>query len=571
MQGISSIARPAVLIALFGLVFLLRLDSPGLFDYDEACYAEVARGMHERGDWSAPELNGEPFFEKPPFLYWTQILGYHVFGVGPFGARFFNALAGLALVLLVYAFSRRPLGEGAAFWAALFLGTALEFLGLARTAFTDMFLALWLVCCLGSFHRANEAWRDDPRSGTGWFLLACFFSGVAMLAKGAVGAVLPGVTILIFALLERRIAPLLRPARAVGGLVLLLGVGLSWYLLLGLTHAGGFGFMRELFLEHHVGRFTTPMQGHSGPIFFYVPVLIVGFLPWSPFLIPALGGLGIHRSEGLARRYLGLMSIFAAVTFVFFSIAATKLPNYIAPVLPVAAMLAGHAFDLARRRATPFEKRWQWAVWLTAGMLALLAALLAGSSLILHRVPAYLGPRIHKVPALIEPFDFGGTHFVGAAILLGSAVAGVLAFRRGRITACVGSYAAGVILLYLVGILWIAPRFDAHFQAPFRTLAREAASIAPEGRRLVLVGIRRRPSATFYGGLRTRYVSRNLPDQIAALFHGPGPEVGIVAEPILDRIREHGPVEVLDRRGGWVLFRCRPGVRHEGAGMRDEG
>jgi len=564
MQGISSIGRPAVLIALFSLVFLLRLDSPGLFDYDEACYAEVARGMYERGDGSDPKLNGEPFFEKPPFLYWTQILGYHLFGVGPFGARFLNAMAGVALVLLVYAFSLRPLGERAAFWSALFLGTAFEFVGLSRTAFTDMFLTLWLMCCLGCFHRADEAWRNDPTSGSGWFFLACFFSGVAMLAKGAVGAVLPGATILVFALIQRRIAPLLRPARAMGGLVILLGVGLSWYLLLGCTHPGGFGFMRELFLEHHVGRFTAPMQGHSGPFFFYVPVLIVGFLPWSPFLIPALGGLGIHRSEGLARRYLMFMSIFAAVTFVFFSIAATKLPNYIAPVLPVAAMLAGHAFDLARRRGTTLGKRWRWAVWLASGTLALLAALLAASSWILSRVPAYLGPRIQKVPALNEPFDFGGSHYLCAAILLGSAVGGVLAFRRGRVAACAGAYAAGVILLYLIGILWIAPRFDAHFHAPFRTLAREAASIAPEGRRLVLVGIRRRPSAIFYGGRRTRYVSRHRPDQIAALFNGPGPEVGIVAEPNLDRIREQGPVEVIDRRGGWVLFRCRPRERDEG-------
>ena len=85
-------ARPAALIGCLGLAYFLCLGEPGLIDYDEACYAQVSREMLERGDLIAPTLHGEPFFEKPPFLYWTQIAGYSLLGVGELGARLFNVL-----------------------------------------------------------------------------------------------------------------------------------------------------------------------------------------------------------------------------------------------------------------------------------------------------------------------------------------------------------------------------------------------------------------------------------------------------------------------------------------------
>jgi 4-amino-4-deoxy-L-arabinose transferase-like glycosyltransferase len=550
--------RPLVLTALFGVVFLLGLDAPGLFDYDEACYAEVARVMYARGEWLAPTLNGEPFFEKPPLLYWTQILGYRLFGVGPFGARFFNALAGLGLVLAVHAFSRRPLGDRAAFLAAVVLGTSLEFFALARTAFTDTFLALWLTLCLGCFHRAAEAWRASPSSGTGWFLGACAFSGLAMLTKGAVGAVLPGVAILVYLLGQRRVGALFRPVRLAAGLVILAGVGLSWYLLLGLTQPGGFGFMKELFWEHHVGRFTAPMQGHSGPFFFYVAVLVGGFLPWSVFLLPALTREGIARAEGEARRYLLLMSFFAGITFVFFSIAATKLPNYIAPVLPAAALLVGHAFERRLERPEPAGRLWRASVWITAGLLGLLALVFLAAPFVLAALPDWLGDKADKRPGLAEPWALGAAPYLAAAALLGAAIGSVMGLVRRRFALVAASLAAGMVCFFLVVVLFLVPRYDAQFAAPLHGLARRAAATAEPGQAVVLLGIRHAPSVIFYGGRRTRYVSRKRPDEIAGLFAGPRPEVGITVAAHVHCLKGPGRVEILERRKGYVLFRCLP-------------
>ena len=550
--------RTLLLAVLFGFLFLAGLGTPGLLDYDEACYAEVAREMYTSGEYLTPTLNGEPFFEKPPFLYWTQVAGFHLFGPGPLGARVFNTAAAVSLVLALFLFARRPLGHRGAFLSALILGTSLEFVGLARIAFTDMFLALWLFLCLGCFHRSYEKCRAETTGGLSWFLSACFFSGLAMLTKGAVGIVLPGTAIFLFLLIQRRLRFLFHPPRFIPGLVLLLGVGLSWYLLLGLTHTGGFSFMKELFWEHHVGRFSRPMQGHSGPFYYYVPVIVLGFLPWSPFLLPALAGNGLARAEGECRRYLMLTGIFAAVTFLFFSAAATKLPNYIAPILPCTALLVSHAFLQSVHVPAPAGRLWKWAVRSSVSSLFLLSALWITAPLLLQMLPDWLGEKALKRPGLAEPLDLGWGPYLAAVALILAAAGGGLLFRKKRFLAASRVLAAGMFAFFLVVMFLLVPRLDAHFIAPLRNLSKEAVAAAPPGKRVVLLGIRRAPSVVFYGGRQTRYVSRKLGDQIAALFHGPGAEIGITVEAYLERIKGPGRLEVLDRKTGYVLFRCIP-------------
>jgi len=557
------LARPLVLLLLFGTLFFVDLGGSGLFDYDEGCYAETARQMMLSGDWLNPVLNGEPFYEKPPLLYWSQALGYRLFGVGPFGARFFTATAAVALVLALYAFARRPLGPRAAFLAALALGTSLEFPPLARIAFTDMLLMLWLVLCLGTLHRAFEAW-DAPR-GFAWLLAACFFSGLAMLTKGAIGLLLPGAAAFLhLALGGRLVAVLRRILWILPGLVLLLGVGLSWYLLLGFTHPDGFGFMRELFLEHHVGRFSQPMQGHEGPIFFYVPVLLVAFFPWSPFLPMAFTRGGFWRAGVEERvRFLRLFALFGAVTFLFFSIAATKLPNYVAPVLPCLALLVGNLFDREGRRlandgaALP-DLGWRLSVVVTAGVLFAVAAAIAAAPIVIATIPDLLGDAAEKVPGFAEPFSFGPGPWLAAAVLAATGVLAIVWERRRHLARVAGVLAGGTAAFFFVVILFLLPRYDAHFRAPLREIAALAGKEAAPGRRVALVGIRHAPSVIFYGGRETVYIGKNRTSDIAALFEGAAPEVGITTEAYLENLRRAGPAEILEQRGGYVLFRCPP-------------
>jgi len=546
----SAVRRDVAWLVALAALGLFGLGSIGLVDYDEAAYAEVARTMWTSGDWLVPRLCGEVFFEKPPLLYWVQALGFAVFGVGELGARIGTALAGAALPLVLYGFARRPLGARAALFAAVALGTSFEFLALARIAFTDMLLMLWFTVCIGALHRAFEA----PARGTGWFVLACLASALAILTKGAIGVLFPGAVALVHLLLLGRLREALRPGWIALAIPLVLGVGFSWYLLLGLTQPGGFGFMRDLFLEHHVGRFTAPMQGHSGSPLFYVPVLLIGMLPWSPFLPLALARADLRAGDERAR-FLRLFALLSALVFVFFSVAATKLPNYIAPALPGFALLVGDLFARARPRDRGFAA--SLAATLAAGIVLELALALA--PLVPAQLPRLLGERAHKLPGLSRSFVLGEAPVLAALAIAVGVAAALMAFRALRIERVFAALAIGFLGGYTILFQAVLPTIDARFAAPLRTLSARAAALTPSGEPIVLLGLRHRASVCFYAERPTEYVSAGGGRKAReALFGGAGTRMGITSAPMLARFPQPERLEVFERDSGYVLFRTRP-------------
>ena len=542
--------REAALLAAFATLFLVRLGAVGLIDYDEAAYAQAAHEMLQRGDWLAPSLNGEPFFEKPPLLYWGQILGYRTLGVGAAGARVGNSLAALATLAALYSFSRRPLGARVASLGALVLGTSLGFVTLARVALTDLWLLLFIVLALGCLHRSVEAAGSRRTGGSLWFAGFCACCGLAMLAKGAVGALLPAAAAVVYLASLRRLALLLRPAWWLPGGAVLLGIGLSWYLLLGLTRADGFAFMAELFHEHHVGRFTSPKEGHRGPLLYYVPVLALTFAPWSAFLPVAVIRRLDARSE--RERWLRLLGLLSAVTFVFFSAAATKLPHYLMPALPGLALLV--ADRLAGDGPPPARRALAWSVAATVVLLIGLAAGLAATEWIAAALPAWLGAKARKAPELGYPLDLG--YCLHAAALAALATAAVVISCRRAPRQLAFRLGAGSLLVWALVAWGVMPRWDAHFQRPLRELAVSAAEHDDSGERLLLVGLRRRPSVVFYGGRATEYASeRDLP-RVAARLTGPPLRLAIASEAGFAAIARGVAVEAISRDTGYVLFRA---------------
>ena len=539
-------------LAALGLLGLVGLGSIGLVDYDEAAYAEVARAMWTSGNWLVPRLCGESFFEKPPLLYWVQALGFAAFGIGELGARIGTALAGAATPFVLYAFARRPLGARAALFAALALGTSLELVVLSRVAFTDMLLLLWFTICLGALHRAFAA----PALGTGWFALACIASALAILTKGAIGVLFPGAVALVHLALLGRLRELLRPTWMALAVPLVLGLGFSWYLLLGLTQPGGFGFMRDLFLAHHVGRFTAPMQGHTGSPLFYLPVLAVGMLPWSAFLPLALWRAELRGHDERAA-FLRLFALFSALVFVFFSIAATKLPNYLAPALPGFALLVG---DLFGRASEPARER-GFAASLATALAAtlLLATALALAPLVPPLLPQLLGERADKLPGLAQPFVLGAAPVLSALVLAGACAAALAAFRAHQSARVFAALAFGFACTYTILFQVALPRVDARFSAPLRRLAALAAPLAPAGEPIVLLGLRHRPSVCFYAERATEYASASGGQKTeAALFGAVDLRVGITSDALLMRFPARERLETLERDSGYVLFRVRP-------------
>ncbi len=550
-RELSATRRDVGWLAALAVLALVGLDSIGIVDYDEAAYAEVARAMWKSGDWLVPMLCGETFYEKPPLLYWTQALGYLVFGVGEYGARIGTALAGAAMPFVLYAFARRPLGRRAAFFSAVALATSLEFVALSRIAFTDMLLLLWLALCVAALHRAFEA----PERGLGWFALACVASGLAILTKGAIGVLFPGAVALVHLVLWRRLGAALRPAWIALAPPLVLGLGFSWHLLLGFTHPDGFGFMRDLFLEHHVGRFSAPMQGHEGTPLYYLPVIAVGFLPWSPFLPLALARTSL-RGRDERERFLRLFALLSGVVLAFFSIAATKLPNYAAPALPGLALLVGDWF--ARATAGDSSRGMVASQRAALACVALLGLVFALAALAAPQLPELLSERARERLALTEPLALGLAP-VGAALALaatfGFALRAVRARRPGELFAAL---AVGFACTYAIAFQAVLPRVDARFGEPLRRLAVRAAQVVPADERIVMLALRRRPSVCFYADRETTNAGRGSgfsPE--SPLFRVPEGRVGITREALLSRFPEAVSVEVLERDSGFALFRAR--------------
>jgi 4-amino-4-deoxy-L-arabinose transferase-like glycosyltransferase len=321
-----------------------------LFEPDESRYAEIAREMTLRGEWVVPYLQGEPYLDKPPLLYWLVGLSYRVFGVHDWAARLVPALATHGSVLLVYLFGRRSLGERAAFRGALALGLAPGFLGMGRLLLLDGLLTF---CTTLALFAAFEAVRG-PRLRRGWWLLAGLACGLGVLAKGPIALVL----LLPPLWLEHWLTG--RGCRVDGRALLVLGaavagVALPWYAALSLRIPD---FPRYFFWDQNLMRFLEPSE-HVRGVWFYGPVLLGVLLPGTLLTLPCVRFLFAGDPEAAGKRTveLGFMHLAGGWCVLFFSLSQCKLPTYILPALPPLALALGYFLTHSRWRGSRWPGR----------------------------------------------------------------------------------------------------------------------------------------------------------------------------------------------------------------------
>jgi len=335
--------RVLLLAGLCALFFFYRLGAMALIGPDEPRYAQVAREMLARHDPITPTIGGQLWLEKPALTYWLMALSMRIFGVSEFAARFPSAFLATLVAFLIYGVGRRvhsPLYGVLA--ACCFIVNPMSF-GFARGATTDMPLSATLAAGLCLLFLALQEAIPSRRSRL--FSGACFCFGLAILAKGLIGIFFPVVIAGSYLLLRRRAAMLNGLGLARGSLVLLL-VCASWYGPMLARH--GWAFVDEFFIQHHIERYLTERFRHPGPIFYYLPVLLVGAFPWTPLLISAFVRLftGRHRrdrEESAEDHGLEHLMTFAALWTVwplfFFSFSQSKLPGYVLPIFPATAFL----------------------------------------------------------------------------------------------------------------------------------------------------------------------------------------------------------------------------------------
>ncbi|MFN9621919.1 MAG: ArnT family glycosyltransferase [Cyanobacteriota bacterium] len=487
-------------------------------DKTEALFVEVGHQMLKRNDWVTPWWNGERFFDYPVWGYWMVALSFRWFGVTPWAARLPVALAASSVVVAAFLLVLRwgDRGEppsrrwGRALGAAGVLATAPGWIGWGRTSTTDMFLSSAVSLALLAFLLAhNEAPRSRLAAlGRIGFAL---FGGIAVLAKGPVGLLLPLLVVGVFLLLSGQWRAWLNPCRLGAMLLLFLGVCLPWYGLA--TRANGAAFLGGFLGFSNLQRFTQVIYDHPGPPWFYLPWLVLLLLPWSLFLPGAIARLRFWRLEGWRQggqqagpqATAGLfLFLWLAIPLAFFSLAATKLPGYILPIVPAGALLVGLAFwplPAKPMEATPPGlDRWQRA---SAGVEGVLLALMAGAAALAPRWvatdPAH--------PTFAAALARSGLPFLLAGLLALTSLAVWLALGRARDRRWLGlTNVTGFLAILALVVAPLAPLMDRERLEPIRQLARQAHTLARPGEPLWVVGTKRY-STLFYGGETAAFVS----------------------------------------------------------------
>lgn len=457
-----------LLSALSAALLLPNLGVPSLWDIDEGNNAEAGREMYASGNWRIPTFNSQLRVDKPVLLYWLQIFAYQAVGVNEWGARLPSALAGLVAVLLTYELGRLMFGAGAGLVAGVVLCGTVLFCAAAHFANPDALLAACTVLTFLCF------WRGLVQEDRIHFVPTASAMALAVLAKGPVGLVLPMAVMFLFLMSSRRLH-LLWDRRFCAGLLVFLVIALPWYIWVGVETKAI--FLREFLFKHNLGRFTGAMENHGGPFYYYAVVLILGFSPWSVFLVPSFWysrrddgetpegsapscRTSVPQAAAPQRASWRFLFCWVAVYFLFFSISHTKLPNYILPIYPAVAILTGRFLMGWQRGAI------QPPLWMMILSFAGFALIGAGTV-----VGFFVAGGVIESP-LMRGRYFPGLEsgaVLGAVPILGAVVAGWCLRRQYRLAALLSIATASVLFIGPLAA-WGGGGVDA-YKAP-RSLAR---------------------------------------------------------------------------------------------------
>ena len=329
----------ALVLGVCYFFFFFGLGAFGLVGADEPRYAQIAREMFERHDWVLPTLNGHPWLEKPVLLYWKIMMSYSIFGVHDWVARVPAAFHATALVLAVFFFMRRFRFAGE-MDAAMITASSAGMIGFGRGASTDMLVSAPFAMAMLSWW----TWRETGKKL--WLLLFYGLIGIGALAKGPVAPALAVLVIGTYAAL-RRDGKIFVRTLSIPGFALFFLIVLPWFL--AVQHRAP-QFFRVFFIEHNLERFGTNLYQHSQPFWYHIPVFLLATLPWTVFAVPAivsaarnvvkkLRGSEPATGEPDADGLTAFLFVWLVVPIVFFSISRAKLPGYILPAIPAAALL----------------------------------------------------------------------------------------------------------------------------------------------------------------------------------------------------------------------------------------
>jgi 4-amino-4-deoxy-L-arabinose transferase-like glycosyltransferase len=492
----------AVVAVLAALLWFWQLGATGLVDETPPLFAAAARGMAESGDWLTPRVNGLPRYDKPPLVYWLMAAAYALPDqvlwdpLGTWAARWPSAI-GSSLVMLLLAFTLlkrpQPLADGhtpsAGLQALTAVSAALAFalsplvllwsrIAVSDAVFNGMLSASLLLFWL-RYAGPAPLWLP-------WCVLA-----LAVLAKGPVALVLAGLCLALFGLWQRDWGGLCRRLRPLPGLLITALLALPWYALE--LWVEGDPFWQSFFGYHNLQRFTGVVNNHLQPWWYFLPVLLVASLPFTPLLLAGLT-TALRRWRVPCQREASLQrfaTCWLLTVLVFFTMAATKLPSYWLPATPAAGLLIALA---AQQILASLPRRAALLPLLTT--LALQAVVVGALAASGRWVPLIEEPELPTLPVdlLASGLLLRAMACFALALLLGIGFIWMRSpWRRGWLLAQQLAL-TGFVLSALLPMVQLGDRLR---QQPIRRIAAMAVQRQRSKEPLAMVGILK-PSLLFY-------------------------------------------------------------------------
>jgi len=412
------------------------LGSLPLMQPDEGRNSEVGREMAVSGSWLVPTLEGHPYLDKPAAYFAAVAVSLRAFGVNEWGARMPSALCGGLILVFLYVFLRRRYDPVTARLAVIVAATSPMVFTFSRIVIMDIMLGLCTVAAILAAYVAEDGETPDRR----WHAAGAAAAGAGMLVKGPVGALVPAAVLVAFFWADGR-PRALRRVFAPWNFLIVLGLFLPWFLGLVYVHPE---FFHYGVIEESLGRFFTPAFNRGQPFWFFGPVFVVTFFPWTVLFVPMV--IAAWSARKRLTRADRLFVAWAIVVIVFFSLSRTKQPGYILTGVVAAAVLVGRGLGYAWRNREGRAARLVARGTLAYAGLALAAAIALGVAVTRGAADAgrlaAMAPRERAIWSMWP---------LGLAVLLAIAAVGLAAFARRR-----AGFAAVAFALFPLALVTVA-------------------------------------------------------------------------------------------------------------------
>ena len=496
-----------IVVLFFGIIiFLLGLGSTGLVDETPPLFAAAGKAMSESGDWLTPKVNGIFRFDKPPLIYWLMGLFYSLpknevwDSLGTISARLPSALASLFLMLMIgdtiYCWPQKGKRKLATpIVASLSFALSPLLIVWSRTAVSDALLCGNLGISLLLF------WRRMASNKKENCIFPWVFLGLAILTKGPVAFVLAALTISSFLFVQKDWRDLLDKIKPKRGLLITVLLSLPWYVLELIKE--GKPFWDSFFGYHNFQRYTSVVNNHAEPVWFFLYVMVIGSLPFTPFLFHGIFEAFKDLKTSFKKNSIPSESLFIyclcwlGSVFIFFSISATKLPSYWLPAIPAVAILTSYSYTKLQNQKKAFSSLWIINLFILLGLS--IAFFLSNIWLNTINDP--------EMPNLASNLLSTGIILKARLFFFAFAFVGIVLFV----------FRSQNTFLYLQLLLLLGQTFlmqpirklgDTSRQLPLRNISKQILNTRQGGETLAMIGIRK-PSLHFYSKQIVFYESRN--------------------------------------------------------------